>query len=193
MEADFAALVLRLALGPMLVTAVTIRLILDMASQAWPEWTALGSRRGGITFGQLAADADADAGAAVLRRLDAGTLAFVGVNSAVVPRLLFAAAEAGIPFAPLNYRLSAAAVRRQLGRLDRAVVVTDAAFADIADDSASSVLTTTQWLDLIASAAPSESAAQEADDALQSCCSPAGRPPSPSAPCSATPTCSRTC
>ena len=50
---------------------MTISLILDMASQTWPERTALGSRGHGVTFGQLAADAAA--GAAALRRLEAGT------------------------------------------------------------------------------------------------------------------------
>jgi acyl-CoA synthetase (AMP-forming)/AMP-acid ligase II len=137
---------------------LTIRLILDMACQAWPERTALGPTGQGLTFGRLAADADA--GAAVLRRLDARTLAFTGVNSPVVPRLLFAAAGAGIPFAPLNYRLSAAALRRQLDRLDRPVVVADAAVAAVltagGDPQADPLLTTAQWQELVEAQAPGE-------------------------------------
>jgi acyl-CoA synthetase (AMP-forming)/AMP-acid ligase II len=145
---------------------LTISLILDMASQTWPERTALGSRGHGVTFGQLAADAAA--GAAALRRLGAGTLAFAGVNSAVVPRLLFAAAGAGIPFAPLNYRLSAAALRRQLGRLDRPVLVAEAAVAAVlagGDGEAGPMLTTTQWLELAAAQEPAEPNAEVTDDA----------------------------
>jgi acyl-CoA synthetase (AMP-forming)/AMP-acid ligase II len=145
---------------------LTIRLILDMACQAWPERTALGSQGDGVTFGQLAADADA--GAAVLRRLGAGTVAFAGVNSPVVPRLLFAAAGAGIPFAPLNYRLSATALRRQLGRLDRPVLVAGAVVAATlagGDDEAGTLLTTTDWLELVAAQEPGPPDAEVADDA----------------------------
>jgi len=135
---------------------LTIRLILDMACQAWPERTALGPAEQEITFGRLAADADA--GAAALRALGAGTLAFAGVNSAVVPPLLFAAAGAGIAFAPLNYRLSAAALRRQLGRLDRPVVVADPAVAAVLAGegetgrlpAATRLLTTAEWQELLA-------------------------------------------
>ena len=131
---------------------MTIRLLLDMASQAWPERTALGAGPDGVTFGQLAAEADA--GAAVLSRLEAGTLAFVGVNSAVVPRLLFAAAGAGIPFAPLNYRLAADAVRQLIGRLDRPLVVADPAFTEVVAGTGITVLSTAQWLELTAAQAP---------------------------------------
>jgi acyl-CoA synthetase (AMP-forming)/AMP-acid ligase II len=123
-----------------------------MASQAWPERTALGASPGGVTFGQLATEADA--GAAVLSRLQAGTLAFVGVNSAAVPRLLFAAAGAGVPFAPLNYRLAADAVQQLIARLDRPVVVADAAFTEVVAGTGVTVLSTDQWLEQVAGQAP---------------------------------------
>jgi acyl-CoA synthetase (AMP-forming)/AMP-acid ligase II len=143
---------------------VTIRLILEMAAHAWPDRITLGTRRGGVTAGQLARDADT--GAAVLCGLGAGTLAFVGVNSPVVPRLLFAAAGAGVPFAPLNYRLAAASLRGLISRLDRAVVVVDDALASaVPDEGAGTVLTSKQWLDLLAAEAPGEPAADVADDA----------------------------
>ncbi|MEJ7582864.1 MAG: hypothetical protein WKF43_02025 [Acidimicrobiales bacterium] len=53
----------------------------------------------------------------------ASTLAFVGTNGLAFPVGLFAAAAAGVPFAPLNYRLGADQLHENLSRLDDPVVV----------------------------------------------------------------------
>ena len=43
--------------------------------------------------------------ASLLRRKGHANVAYIGQNSEVVPLLLFGAAFAGVPLAPLNYRL----------------------------------------------------------------------------------------
>ncbi|GAA2404860.1 fatty acid--CoA ligase family protein [Actinomadura vinacea] len=127
---------------------MTIRLLLDMAAQAGPDRVALVPADGGapITFGALSRLAEA--GSSALRRCHGRTLAFVGVNSEAVPTLLFAAAGAGIPFAPLNYRLSAPALRDLIARLDDPVLVTDPAYRIEAPGNVVRSMTTTEWSDL---------------------------------------------
>ena len=133
---------------------MTLRLILDMAAQAGPDRAALvpGADAPATTFGGLAALADA--GSALLRRWGGRSVAFVGVNSPAVPALLFAAAGAGVPFAPLNYRLSAPALRELIARLDSPVLVTDPAYAMETPGNAVRTVTTPEWFDLLASPGP---------------------------------------
>ncbi|TDC95585.1 fatty acid--CoA ligase family protein [Actinomadura sp. 7K507] len=129
---------------------MTIRLILDMASQAGADRTALVPGGGEpTTFGGLSGLADA--GSALLGRRGGRTLAFIGVNSPAVPALLFAAAGAGVPFAPLNYRLSGAALRELIARLDAPVLVTDPSHRIEPPGNVVASMTTSEWFDLLAS------------------------------------------
>ncbi|QKW35558.1 long-chain fatty acid--CoA ligase [Actinomadura sp. NAK00032] len=129
---------------------MTIRLILDMAAQAGAGRTALLPGAGDpVTFGRLAEVADA--GSALLGRLGGRTLAFIGVNSPAVPALLFAAAGAGVPFAPLNYRLAEPALRELIARLDAPVLVTDPSHRLDPPGNAVASITTGEWFDLLAS------------------------------------------
>ena len=100
-----------------------IGLVLEMASEGLGERIALGSAQGGLTFAQLLARSRA-AGAELARR-DIGTIAYVGLNSEAFPIALFAAAWAGRPFAPLNYRLPDADLRRILGRIAPGLAIVD--------------------------------------------------------------------
>ena len=128
---------------------MTIRLILDMAAQAGADRTALLPASGEpTTFGRLAELADA--GSALLRRRGGRTLAFAGVNSPAVPALLFAAAGAGVPFAPLNYRLSGPALRELVARLDAPVLVADPSQRIEAPGNVVASMTTPEWFDLVA-------------------------------------------
>jgi acyl-CoA synthetase (AMP-forming)/AMP-acid ligase II len=123
---------------------MTISMLLDMAASAFGDRIALGSVADGMTFAGLARTVAG--GAAVLRGENARSVAFVGLNSPALPVLLFTAAAAGLPVAPLNYRLDAATLRKLLDRLDQPLVVADPAFAEIVTDSGSKVMTTPQWL-----------------------------------------------
>jgi acyl-CoA synthetase (AMP-forming)/AMP-acid ligase II len=145
---------------------MTIRMLLDMAAPAFGDRVALGSLASGMTYDELARTATG--GAAALRREGAGTVAFVGLNSPALPTLLFTAAEAGIPLAPLNYRLAPASLRKLLDRLDRPLVVADPAYARIVAGGGRVVVPTPDWLATAASASagtgPAGTGTSPADD-----------------------------
>jgi acyl-CoA synthetase (AMP-forming)/AMP-acid ligase II len=78
---------------------------------------------GGVSFAELAARARA--GGVWLGELDAVTVVFVGLNGPALPTALFASAEIGRPFAPLNYRLADTELRRLLSRSAPSVAIVD--------------------------------------------------------------------
>ncbi|HZZ89382.1 MAG TPA: class I adenylate-forming enzyme family protein, partial [Caulobacteraceae bacterium] len=98
-------------------------LLLEMAAETFPDRIATGSRSGPLTYSELAARARA--GGHWLRDHPDGTVVFIGLNGAAMPTLLFASAEIGRPFAPLNYRLPDAELRRLLGRTAPSLAVVD--------------------------------------------------------------------
>ena len=122
---------------------MSIHVLLDMASSAVGDRVALGRRASGTTFAELARDAAG--GAALLRESGAGSVAFLGENSPLLPTLLFATAAAGMPLVPLNYRLSGSALAGLLDRLDAPVVVASRTFAEIAASTGRPVIEAEQW------------------------------------------------
>ncbi|MEV5647117.1 class I adenylate-forming enzyme family protein [Nocardia sp. NPDC052254] len=129
-----------------------IEMVLDMAVSVHPDRPAVGRRDSGMTYQQLS-DA-ASRGAAVLNEYGAAHVVFVGVNGPVLPVLTFAAARAGVPIAPLNYRLAADQLRELIGQLERPLIVADPAYRDNLDGAADTVLTSAQFLELAASEGP---------------------------------------
>ncbi|WP_026061557.1 class I adenylate-forming enzyme family protein [Rhodococcus rhodochrous] len=100
---------------------MNLTMLLEMAAGADPERVAVGTREDGITYGELFARSTALADR--FRRSGAQHVAFLDLNSPSVPTVLFAAAAAGIPFAPLNYRLTDEQIDHSLGRLEPVIVV----------------------------------------------------------------------
>jgi acyl-CoA synthetase (AMP-forming)/AMP-acid ligase II len=98
-------------------------MLLEMVADAAGDRTAVGSRGRGRTYARLLADARKVA--VLLRRRGAANAAMVGSNSDAVPLLMFGAALAGVPFAPVNYRLSDEQLRAIVRRVAPAVVVVD--------------------------------------------------------------------
>jgi fatty-acyl-CoA synthase len=98
-------------------------LLLEMASGALAERIATGPLEDGVTFEELAARARA--GGVWLDGLDAVTVVFVGLNGPSLPTALFASAEIARPFAPLNYRLPDAELRKLLARSAPSVAIVD--------------------------------------------------------------------
>ena len=81
---------------------MNLLLLLDMAAAGRGDEVAAQSGDDRLTTGELLAAAWTGAEAAA----DVSALAYVGTNGLAFPIGLFAAAAAGIPFVPLNYRLS---------------------------------------------------------------------------------------
>ena len=98
-------------------------LLLEMAAGAFGERLAVGSLNGGVSYEELAARARA--GGAWLDGQDAFTVAYIGLNSPALSAALFASAEVAKPFAPLNYRLADAELKKLLGRTAPSVAIVD--------------------------------------------------------------------
>ncbi len=139
-----------------------VEVLLELAASMVPDRVALGSRSDGITFGQLAERAAAGAG--LLLAEGGSSVAFVGVNGPAFNVAVFAAALAGLPITPLNYRLPDADLDALLDRLDEPIVLVD-------DDmrarlgSRARLVSTADWLAATATAEPIEATYLD-DDAV---------------------------
>jgi acyl-CoA synthetase (AMP-forming)/AMP-acid ligase II len=100
---------------------VNTTLLLEMVAEGAPDRLVLGSRAGGLQAAELLARSRA----AAQRFLAAGVdhVAFVDVNTEALPVALFGAGMAGLPFAPVNYRLTDEQLTAILRRLTPGVVV----------------------------------------------------------------------
>jgi acyl-CoA synthetase (AMP-forming)/AMP-acid ligase II len=90
---------------------VNLSLVLDMACSGYPDRVAVTVDGASLTFAEL--DRASRALASEVRRSGATAVLHLATNGLSFPVCLFAAARAGVPFAPLNYRLGA----EQLGTL----------------------------------------------------------------------------
>jgi acyl-CoA synthetase (AMP-forming)/AMP-acid ligase II len=98
-------------------------LLLDLAADSLGDRLAVGSLDGGLTYERLRGAARA--AGAELAASEGENLAFIGINGDTLPLALFAAGYAGMPFVPLNYRLTDPELRRLLERSAPCVVVVD--------------------------------------------------------------------
>jgi acyl-CoA synthetase (AMP-forming)/AMP-acid ligase II len=108
---------------------VSLAVLLEMAAAGNPERVALGRVQNGITFARFAELAAG--GARVLAEEHTGHAVLLGRNGPSMPHLLFAATLAGVPFTPINYRLSGAHLLEQLARLDHPVVIADTEYCNV--------------------------------------------------------------
>ena len=102
----------------------------------------------------------ADGGAGVIAASNAKHVAYVGTGGAMLPVLIFAAARAGLPFTPLNYRLSAEGIQALIRRLPEPLVIVDSRYRDMVGDAAEQVMESD---DFLAAARSSEPAAEFPD------------------------------
>jgi acyl-CoA synthetase (AMP-forming)/AMP-acid ligase II len=124
---------------------MSIALLLDIAASTAHERVVLGSREDGFSLDTLSKLATGGAG--VVRRSGARTVVFLGANSAAFPVAVFAAARAGVPIAPLNYRLSATQLAGLLYQLAGPLVIADRRQrAELANWDGGPVLDSQEWL-----------------------------------------------
>ena len=116
-------------------------MLLEMAASGFADRPILGWRGEALTVGEV--DDLAHGGAALLRDCGAEALLYLDVNGPAFPVALFAAARAGVPFVPLNYRLGAAKLDALVARHPRALVL--GAPGSPAGESAA-VLSAAEWL-----------------------------------------------
>ncbi|WP_299950600.1 class I adenylate-forming enzyme family protein [uncultured Modestobacter sp.] len=123
---------------------MAITLLLDLAESMDPERLAVGLRQEEITAQRLSALTTG--GAALIAASGARSVAFIGVNSPAFPVAMFAAARAGVPIAPLNYRLAEGALQELVARLDAPLVVVDEAYLPVVSGCGVPVLVTSEFM-----------------------------------------------
>ncbi|MBI2382498.1 MAG: acyl--CoA ligase [Gammaproteobacteria bacterium] len=113
---------------------MSISTILDMAAEAFGDRVALisGARR--YTYAGLR-DAACRA-AARIRASGAAYVALLDVNSPAASVAIFGAAYAGIPYVPLNYRLTRPELNELIGRVAPALLVTSPEYRPLIDPHA---------------------------------------------------------
>jgi acyl-CoA synthetase (AMP-forming)/AMP-acid ligase II len=142
---------------------VNVGLLLEMAADGGADRTAVGSHVDGLTYATLLERARSLAGA--LRSRGYERLGLVALNSDVLPLSLFGAGLAGIPFAPLNYRLPAEQLRALAARLAPGLVVADPdRVADLQGIEGIDVVSTDELRELGQGPAPDELPFVDADD-----------------------------
>ena len=167
--------------------------LLDIVADALPDRTAVGPRDGGLTYVELRQRAQAVS--RDLRQREAERLVAVDVNSEAVPLGLFAAAVAGIPYVPVNYRLADAQLAAILERAAPGLAVVEPSVSDRYPDGIPG-LPMIGRAEFLAADGPGSGAGATADARRStttpsnrpSCSSPVAPPGSPRRPCCATAT-----
>ncbi|RAU95381.1 long-chain fatty acid--CoA ligase [Mycobacterium colombiense] len=137
---------------------MSISLLLEMAASGNAERTAVVSGDLRLTTQQLSDLADGGAG--VIAASNAEHVAYVGTGGAMLPVLIFAAARGGVPFTPINYRLSAEGIQALIERLPEPLVIVDSRYRDAVGDVSDRVMDSD---DFLASARTAEPAAEFPD------------------------------
>ncbi len=88
---------------------MNLMMLLEMAASGFGDRTALGTKDHGITYAQLLQRAGA--AATRFRQANIKNVSLIDVNSEALPIALFGSAWAGVPFVPLNYRLTTSELR----------------------------------------------------------------------------------
>ncbi|MGX7680161.1 class I adenylate-forming enzyme family protein [Jatrophihabitans sp. DSM 45814] len=102
---------------------MNLTMLLDMVSEGMPDRVLIGDAKTGLTAAQL--KDQAVAASAFITAQEVDTVVFLGGNGPVFPVALFAAAYAGLPFLPLNYRLSNEQLEEILSRQSNPLIITD--------------------------------------------------------------------
>ncbi|GAA4551246.1 class I adenylate-forming enzyme family protein [Pseudonocardia xishanensis] len=123
----------------------TIGVLLDMVAQQAPERVVVGGMADGLTARRLSTMADG--GARLLAQADAKALIYLGTNGPAFTSALFAAARAGVPLVPLNYRLSRSQLTLLIAEHEGAVAVADPEFVDQLAETCSHVYSKDSWLE----------------------------------------------
>ncbi|MFN2539869.1 MAG: class I adenylate-forming enzyme family protein, partial [Mycobacteriales bacterium] len=141
---------------------MNLTMLLDMAADGFGDRVVVGTSSAGLTAEQLRERA----GVAAQQVVDSGAdaIVYLAVNGPALPVALFAAARAGVPLVPVNYRLGAEQLDALLANHPKAFGV-----ASDGDESAAlrragiASVTPEDWLASLAASAPTELDAQDDD------------------------------
>jgi acyl-CoA synthetase (AMP-forming)/AMP-acid ligase II len=100
---------------------MNLGMLLDMAADGFGDRVVIGRRTDGLTAAQLRAMALT--GAEAVKAAGADAVVYLAVNGPAFPVALFAAAYAGVPLVPVNYRLGDEQLAAVLGNHPKAYTV----------------------------------------------------------------------
>lgn len=103
---------------------MNLMMLLEMASSTFPDRVAVKNGEDAMTYGELFLAAGR--AAREIHAAGAKHVAVLDESSLALPVALFGAAWAGVPFVPLNYRLTGAELDRLIAQVTPAYLVTDA-------------------------------------------------------------------
>ncbi|MFT4124690.1 MAG: AMP-binding protein [Gordonia sp. (in: high G+C Gram-positive bacteria)] len=127
---------------------MNIGLLSDMVADGLGDRVVIGARDSGITAARLRALSTA--GAAVITGLGADAVVYLAVNGPAFPVALFAAARAGVPLVPVNYRLGREQLESILANHPGAVFIADPVPSAPVPPAAARVFTPDEWLATLA-------------------------------------------
>ncbi|GAC84115.1 putative fatty-acid--CoA ligase [Gordonia paraffinivorans NBRC 108238] len=105
-----------------------VGLLLDMVESGLGDRIALGGRESGLTHADVVAAARG--GAAVISERDPSEVIYLGRNGPGYPQVFFASVCAGVPFAPVNYRLGDEVLAELIADFRRPLVVVEERYRD---------------------------------------------------------------
>ncbi|MFI0961316.1 class I adenylate-forming enzyme family protein [Streptomyces sp. NPDC021080] len=123
---------------------MNLTMLLEMAADGFGERVVVGKRATGLTAAGL--KQAAMRGADEIARAGADAVVYLAVNGPAFPVAMFAAAYAGVPLVPLNYRLGAEQLDGLLAKHPGALAIADAAAHSILGKHGVRALTTEDWL-----------------------------------------------
>ncbi|MDV7352785.1 AMP-binding protein [Rhodococcus oxybenzonivorans] len=122
---------------------MSISLLLEMAVSGNPDRVAIVVDDTTLTYQQFA-DRVSAAGS-VISQADVETVVYLGGSGFELPILVFASAYAGVPFTPVNYRLSTEQIHELIGRLPKPLVVAESAYLDAVSGSAGRIISVDEF------------------------------------------------
>lgn len=130
---------------------MNLGMLLDMAADGFGDRVVVGRRDGGLTAERL--QAMSMAGAAAVAAAGADSIVYLAVNGPAFPVALFAAARAGVPLVPVNYRLGPDQLANILSNHPKGFGIAGSPDEAAALQQAGlSVRTTKEWLEATADA-----------------------------------------
>ncbi|MCX5096117.1 fatty acid--CoA ligase family protein [Streptomyces sp. NBC_00365] len=138
---------------------MNISMLLDMAAEGFGDRVVIGRADDGLTAARLRELAAG--GARSIRDAGADAIVYLAVNGPALPAALFAAARAGVPLVPVNYRLGEAQLDTLLANHPRALGIADPAHGAALRRAGLPVRSPAEWL---AQAAEYTDAPAGADD-----------------------------
>src|SRR4051812_25174174 len=138
---------------------MNLSVLLDMAADGYGDRLVLGRRESGFSAEDLRRLSIG--GAALLRERGAKALVYLDVNGPCYPAALFAAARAGVPLVPLNYRLSMEQLEALMLNHISAAVIAEERFHRFLQLLGMRAFTAQEWLAAALAAGDDEQAAPE--------------------------------